>query len=376
MSVWKKGIRRTVIMIAFLLVAFTAPPKASGEVQKVTDIEDKLEGISEEEKKVLADLFSIKQEIDGLELEETTISTKIRTLQSQTKDLEAQIENKQGEYDVQLEVLKQVMVSYQRGGPASYLEILLREDNLSEFLKSLNIMKDISHNVNELLTTLDKSKKELEAEKEQLSAKTVQIEQKKDELLKNLDAKQQLQQKQEDYLASLQEDRTHYQEQLDNITQMWTDCKSFFTDIVKELNRIIGSGYFTEADLNLDYGFFTVQGYLKEDTFNQVLSENSSITQTAFHFQGDQVVIEVPEKHLVLTGHFEIAGESAIKYVVEKGTFYDMPLEEASIEELFQNGPLLIDFKGITGDAVIVDFDINEVWSEDETLNFVIVPQF
>lgn len=367
--------RSLCIILGLVLIAAVLPLKVLGDVKPIDDLEDKLEGITEEEKAVLEELFLVQQEIDGLVEEEITINQEIDSLELQMKDLEMQIRITQEDYDLQLDILQQVMVNYQRGGPASYIEILLKSKNLSEFLMSLNIMKDISHNVNELLVSLESSKEELEEEKLLLTDKTNQVEEKKKELLITLHTKQELLAKQEQYLASLQEDREFYQDQLMNITQMWSDCQMIFSDVVKELNRIIGSGYFTEEDLNLNYGFFTVQGYIQGETFNQILNENSDMTETVFTFLEDLVVITVPEKHLELRGYFEIEDESAIIYVVEEGTFYDMPLEPSATTELFRNGPLFIDFNGITGD-ITAEFKINEVWSKEGTLNFVVIPQF
>ena len=369
-SRWKR-----ILSIIILLAMVMIPLKTSAEVQPITDLEDKIQGISQEEKAVLEKLFSLSQEIDALEEEANKIKGEIDKLKIQTKDLETQITDKQKDYDRQLDVLRQVMVSYQRGGGTSYLEILLNADNLSDFLKSLNIMKDISHNVNKLLASLEDSKKLLVEQRQQLADQTILLEQKEQEQLDNLAAKGVVKKEQQDYLATLADDKTYYEGQLGNVTLMWTDCKSIFADIVKELNQIIAEGYFTEEDLNIDYGVFTIKGYLKENTFNQILTEKSSLAKTVFHFQKDQVTIEVPEKHLVLNGRFELSGESAIQYVVMSGTFYDMPLETASIEELFHNGPIYIDFKGVTGDLVNINFKIDDVWSEDSTLNFVIIPQ-
>lgn len=372
-----KKLRNLIVMIlTFVLITVLIPIHASGEVAPITDLEDKLDGISEEEKAVLEELFTLQQEIDALEQEEDNINSDIDELKSQITGLEKEIENKQEDYDLQLDILKQVLVQYQRGGPASYLEILLNADSLSEFIKSLNVMKDMSHNVNELLTGLQEGKKELQAEKSRLADKNVLLEQKKNELAENIHNKQQVQQEQEAYLASLKEDRTFYEEQLGNVKQIWADCQTLFSSMVVELTRIISSGYFTVEDLNIEYGFFAAQGNLQEDTFNRVLSENSTPLQIIFHFEENQVVIEVPEKHLVLYGNFVIAGESAIEYEVDSGTFYDMPLEASAIEELFVNGPLMIDFKSIAGDLDIMDFKISEVESKDGTLNFIIIPQF
>jgi peptidoglycan hydrolase CwlO-like protein len=372
----KKIGKLIITALVFALITVLMPMQASGEVAPISELEDKLEGISEEERAVLEELFTLQQEIDALEQEEDKINGEIEDLQAQIEELGEEIDKKQEEYDLQLDILRQVLVQYQRGGPASHLEILLKADSLSEFIKSLNILKDMSHNVNDLLASLEEGKQALQEERSRLNDKTVQQEKKKEELLENLHTKQRLQQEQETYLASLQEDREYYEEQLGNVKQVWADCRTLFAGMVEEITGIIGSGYFTAEDLNIEYGFFTIHGHLKEETFNRIISENSALLQTVFHFEENQVIIEVPEKRLVLTGNFVIAGESAIQFEVETGTFYDMPLEDSAVKELFQNGPLLIDFKSIAGDMVIINFKINEVESKDGTLDFIIMPQF
>jgi hypothetical protein len=269
-------------------------------------------------------------------------------------------------------VLEQVLVYYQRGGPASYLEILLRTESFTDFLKSINVIKDISRNVSELLVTLEDGKKALQEEKQLRDEQMVLLEDKKNELEENLHKSELLRQEQEQYLVALQEDRVHYEEQLQNLEILWEDSRALFTDIVAEITRIIGEGYFGVEDLNLELGLFTMQGAIEEENFNNVLNENSALTDIIFRFKEGEVVIEVPEKHLVLYGDFVIAGDSAIRYEVKSGTFYELPLDEVAIAELFEKGPLLIDFATITGDTTIVDFTLQQVESEDTRLAFEI----
>jgi peptidoglycan hydrolase CwlO-like protein len=374
MNIRKK--RNAVILIFLAAALIFVPFKVYGEVAPITDVEDKLENITSEEMKVLQQLFTLSQEITGLEKQEGEINADIDELEVKISDLDKDIDEKQKDYDLQLGLLEQVLVNYQRNGPASYLEILLSADNLSTFLKSLNIMKDISHNVNQLLTTLQDGKKVLEEERNQLKNTTALLEQKKVDLVSTITEKEKVQIEQQDYLLSLQSDKAFYQEQLDNLTQRWEDCRLLFPSISDEISSIIGAGYFTLEDLNLDSSVLSMTGYIADDTFNRILTEHSTVTQTSFRFEEDQVVIEVPEEHLILKGNFIISGESAIQYEVTEGTFYDMPLEAASIDELFENGPLLIDFDAITGDMIIIDFELNDVWSTEDALNFVIIPKF
>ncbi|MFT4146657.1 MAG: hypothetical protein QM644_19610 [Mobilitalea sp.] len=372
----KLGFRLVSIVLVLLLLTGLLPLKAIAEVQQIQELEEKLEGISDEEKVVLEKLFSIKQEIDGLRIEEEAIQADITTLNEEMKELEEQINGQKEEYDLQLSILEKVLVNYQRGGATSYLEILLMANNLSDFLKSLNIMKDISHNVNDLLTVLKDNKLKLEQKQELLVKKSSELKEKQEALLSTIENKQALQQEQEEYLATLLNKRDYYQEQLAQIVLLWTDNQTLFANLMKEINDIIAAGYFTEEDLNLNIGFFNISGYLEEETFNQIIADNSTLTPVKFLFDEEQVVIEVVDKHLVLKGHFIIEGDKAIEYQVEEARFFDLPLEPETLKELFQNGPIVFDFEGIAKDMIQMDFRIEDVWSEEGTLNFIIYPQF
>ncbi|MDF2843917.1 MAG: hypothetical protein K0R00_2343 [Herbinix sp.] len=372
----KLGFRFISIVMVLLLLTGLLPLKAIAEVQQIQELEEKLEGISEEEKTVLEKLFSIKQEIDGLRIEEEVLQADITTLNEDMRDLEDQITGQKEEYDLQLLVLKKVLVNYQRGGATSYLEILLMANNLSDFLKSLNIMKDISHNVNDLLTLLKDNKLKLEQKQKLLVKKSSELKEKQEALLSTIESKQALQEEQEDYLATLLNERDYYQEQLAQVVLLWTDNQTLFANLMKDLNDIIAAGYFTEEDLNLNIGFFNISGYLQEETFNQIILDNSTLAPVKFLFEEEQVVIEVVDKHLVLKGHFIVDGEKAIEYQVDEARFFDLSLEPETLKDLFQNGPIIFDFEGIAKDMIQMDFRIEDVWSEEGTLNFIIYPQF
>ncbi|HWT27406.1 MAG TPA: hypothetical protein VN131_05655, partial [Mobilitalea sp.] len=199
---------------------------------------------------------------------------------------------------------------------------------------------------------------------------------KKEELKKAIDKQQELENEQETYLASLKQQSKYYTEQLGNLEQMWTDCKLLFQDMVTEITKIAGEGYFSVEDLNLNIGFTKMEGSIYEDTFNTILKKHSKLTETIFTFYDGYIVIEVLDKHLSLTGNFVIEGDSAIRFVPSKGSFYDMPLEQSSLAELFENGPLLIDFKKMAGDMLTIDFTIEAVESHDGYLSFTVKPEF
>ncbi|NLP33577.1 MAG: hypothetical protein GX359_00040 [Clostridiales bacterium] len=364
------------IILALIMITVHIPKIASGDIKQITEAEDKLENISNEEKAVLEELFFISQHIDEMEIEEEQISMDMERIQAEIGDIENTIVEKQKEYDEQLVLLERFLVLYQRSGPATYIEFLLKAENLTEFLKSMNIIKDISKNVGELLASLEEYKELLEQEKARLDEKLLSLEAKKTELQINLEKQRALRQEQEDYLASLKVDKAFYEEQLSNLEQLWDANKMLFSEIVDEITRIVGEGYFTMEDLNIMFSFTGIKGHISDDTFNQVLNRHSDLTETIFTFQPGKIIIEIPENHMIIGGSFILAGESTIEFIPEEGRFYDMELEQSSLDELFRNSPLTIDFKAIAGEMVIFNFAVENVESQEGSLAFEIKLQF
>ncbi|NLC18468.1 MAG: hypothetical protein GX757_04485 [Clostridiales bacterium] len=364
------------ILILSLAMLLVLPSHATGEVTPITELKNKLENISEEEKKVLSELFSLEQEIASLKADELKLSEEIKQLQNSIRQLESSIEEKQTEYDNRCDILRQVLVSHQRRGPASYLEILLQARDLSSFIKSLNIIKDISHNTNELLNELKQKQGELKEQKASLEQENALLVKKRDELELDIANRMQLQEQKEEYLAKLKQEGTYFEEQLQLVTAMWERCTKLLPELSREITDIIGGGYVGLEDLNVSFGFFKISGYIEEDTFNNVLSEHGSLAKAIFRFEDDKVLIEVPEERLLLIGNFEITGESEVSFMAEEGYFYDLPLEKSSIDEIFGNGTLTIDFNKIADDVITINFRITEVGSQEGSLYFTITPQF
>lgn len=367
----RNRIKKLYLWIAITLtLSIAVPGRVSGEVKPITEAQEKLKGISEEEQKTLEELFRLSQEIEDMEREVTRLNGEITILEDRIDDLDGSIEEEQKEYDKQLYLLEQVLVSYQRGGPASYLELMLQAENLSAFLDSINLIKDISKNVSELLDTIEAAKQQLADQKESLEAKNLLLEEKREELKEPIREKNRLVAEQEVYLETLKEEKKKYEEHLANLTLMWSDLKGIFSSIVGEFSRIIGEGYFSMEDLNLSFNLFSVKGSLTDDTLNRILKEHSTLPKIVFSFQPDNIKLEIPEKNLVLNGRFEVSGKSALLYVVESGSFYGMPLEQASIEELFKDGPLLIDFEAVAGELVMIEINLDSIEAKDGSLDF------
>ncbi|HPU63113.1 MAG TPA: hypothetical protein PK304_03065 [Mobilitalea sp.] len=373
----KKNIKSCVLILLVLAVSIAVRPfKVSGEVKPITEANEKLQDISEQEKETLEKLFLITQEIEGLEKEEARIENEIDELGLEIEKIDLSIKEEEENYDNYLGLFEQVLKSYQRWGPASYIDIILKAEDLTSLIKSLNLIKDISRNTEELLFSIEESRQKLEQKKKELADSLVLLEEKNEELKDSIAAKQRLVKELEDFLNSLAEEKERYEEHLNNLKIMWDNLKGLFSIIVDEFSRIINEGNFTVEDLNLKFSLFGMKGSIHQDTINSILNEHSNLSKMIFTFENDTVRIEIPENHLILDGYFVIRSNTALEFVPESGFFYNMALEKGSIDELFKNGPMIFDFEKIEGDMINLDIELKEISTEGGYLNFTISSGF
>jgi len=159
----------SILTIVFVLTIFTSSI-SSGEEDSYSKTKEKLTGISEDERGVLQNLFLLVQEIEEMEREENKISKEIYLVKEEIKTMEVMIVGEETAYEKKRDVLKQVLNSYQRKGAGSFLEIILDSDNLTDFLRRVNTLRDLTGDTGELLEQLKESKEKLSIEKEKLSS--------------------------------------------------------------------------------------------------------------------------------------------------------------------------------------------------------------
>ena len=350
-----KAIAFTIIFIFILFVFNGYTGHVSGQVQPIEEVEGKIQEISEVEKAVLEDLFTLSQEIDTMEKREEQINQQLEILQSDMDTLSGRIEQNQQSYEQQREVLKKVLVNYQKRGPASYLGTFLSAGDLTTFLKSLNLLKDISRNSDKLLQSINQTKEQLEDEKAQLSEKELLVQKNREELEKAINDMLVLKGEQEKILASLSDQRQTFEKELNYIENMWDELKVLFSNIIYYFNTIIQRGNLPLDRLDVKLEFPKIRVTLPDEVINDVLAAQPDLPKLIFRFHPDVIEGEVPEKQLSLKCHYVIEEKSSTTFVIDEGSFYGMPLTQGSINELLADGSLKIDFKDILGGIVTIE---------------------
>jgi len=331
-----------------------------GQADPFAEIEAKLSGISDEEKEILENLFKLSQEIQLMELEEKKLGRDVESINIEIRDIETSI--KAGEISLhhKQESLKQVLRSYQRMGPGSFMEILLDSDSLGTFLQRINTLRDLTRNTGELMDQLEKSGEKLKQDKAALSDRLRQAEDKQKQAKEALDKKLELRKEKEAYLVSLKDARGYYQEYLSNIEKVWSDMKALFTEAAAEFTRIVEKGNIPSEALKLKFSFTEIRGAIEDSVINKVISEQSTLPTMVFSFHPGRVDISLPDNNFELSGTFVIEDGHKLRFEAQKGSFYGLQLEAGSLEELLEKGSLVLDIEPLLAGNSVNGLEIKE----------------
>jgi len=336
----------------------------SGQEDPFLEVKEKLEKISREERDILINLFTLIQEIELIEGEEKELAKEVEAISKEIGELEAAIAEEERVLGKKEEGLKSILRSYQRMGPGSFLEIILSSDSLGTFLQRINTLRDLTRNTGELLEQLKESRKKLSEEKDELSVKLKLFQNKQEQSRQALAKKLKLKDEKEEYLASLEGEREYYQEHLNNIEEMWNETKSLVSEAAKEFSRIVEDGNLPVNALKITISFFEIKGSIEDKVINKVISEHSKLPGMTFAFHQDKVEISLPEKNIVLLGTFVTLEGNTLKFLPQEGTFYGMPLEPGSMEDLFSEGDLVLNLEPLLGGNKINTIAIKEGYLE------------
>ena len=358
-----KSILTLVIVISFVW-AFFGTSMVAMQVEPPLGIQEILVGISEEEKQVLQNLFTLAQEIVVLEIEEKELDAYLEKANQELISIEETIASEETHFTEKQEALKRVLKIYQKMGPGSYLEIIMDSDNLSTLLRRINTLRDLTRNTGKILETLEISKDKLAIEKLKLLEKLLTIKEKQEQSKEALSSKLKLKKEEEIYLASLKEKSMFYQEHLSNIKGMLDELKPIISKAAKEFSTIISDGGLPEDALKMTISLFSVKGSIDQKSFNEIISKRPNLSLMVFAFKTDEIEISIPERNLVLSGTFVIEDESVLRFQEGEGSFYGMPLEAGYIKELLGEEGIALDFKPLLGKNTMKSIKLQDGYME------------
>ncbi len=341
------------LLLSWVLLLNTMSVPIQAEVDTVVEVEENLLKISEEEQKVVDVLYKLEQEIQKAERDAGITRQNIEDTRVMIGNTQAKIEEEVRSFAKNKEVLGILLKSYQKRGPGSTIEVILASENLRDLLRRLNILRDLTSNTSDLLNEIDHNKKTLEEEQTALKTQVMTLEEEQHRLEVVLEEKRAVKEEQETYLSSLLEERAYYEDILNEITLAWEALKPLFLEASDGFTDLAVRGALPPEALELRFTLAGAEASISATNFNKAVSDNALIPDMLFTFKPGEIELSIPESRLILNGNFVIYEKNVLVFEAESGSFYDVPLEQSAIDELFDRGKLTLDLNILTGDNQI-----------------------
>lgn len=353
-------------VILLLALVFFQP---AGLADPFLLIEDELSWLSLKEDEIFQELFTLSMTLDNLERETETLVKEIEQIEKEIRQLEREIGLQEQRHQQTVRALAQVLRTYQRMGPASYVEIILDSKDLSDFLGRINLVKVLAKNTRQLWQTIEENMAELNLEKEKHLAKLAELTAKQEEIAKIRAEAISVREQLAEYLLSLEQEKEFYREQLIQMQQTWEQLEPFFAKTIQELAETIDWDKIPQDGVETRISLRGIYGFLKEDTLNKIIGEYPELAGVEFRLTPGQASLILPDSRLALDGIFVIVDKSAISFQVTKGRFYGFPLGQNTIDSLLEDNQLVIDFKPLIGNNELRSIEIRE-----QEVELLIVP--
>lgn len=326
--------------------------RATG-LNNIGNINDDLQQLEAEEKSILEELFLLTQEVKELQRQELELSLEITRLEDLIEGLDLSIIQKQHDYDEGLRIMEEVLRSYQKRGPISYLQLILSSENINTLLGRINGLRDISKGTSELLDKLELEKLALTREKERLDENASILLERKLDLSLSLEQKEESVLELETRLESLQDERSKYEGYLAQLEGSMEEIKPIFAETIERLSNDIENGNLSEDLLSLQIGFAGIKGTIEDKKLNEEFKEKPYPTEVIIRFHDNSMVLELPELHLIMNGNLELLNENTLGFRMATGEYMGFTLERAAMEDLFVNGLLELRFSALLGKNTI-----------------------
>ncbi len=188
----KKAVATAILSVFTITCVLPTAVFATNETE-ITDLQERMEQIEEQEVALKAKLDSQKKEQNKLTSQLRQINANlnnaqasIRSLDTEITDIEGQIaftemeiENKQRDYDGRMALFNRRLKEMYQYGDMNYISVLLQSSSLSDFLTRFEYLKYIANNDQKLLGEIQALQKTLDEQHVSLTTMKADLETKK-----------------------------------------------------------------------------------------------------------------------------------------------------------------------------------------------------
>lgn len=144
--------------------------------EQLSLIENDIEKTEKEKKTLQTDIYLLRRKVQSLNVQIQQSNTMIQDITLQIDDTEGSIEQTSLKIEESKERLSVILRKINQESKKSIIEILLTEENLSDFFENLTALETLNNNSRELLINIKSLKFSLEGQKESLDEEKMDLE--------------------------------------------------------------------------------------------------------------------------------------------------------------------------------------------------------
>lgn len=236
------------MLFATAACCFNAPEVAAADTDTLSQLQQQSREIEDRQSEIDKKLEQARQDIENQQKLKEALDEKISAVEdkidnlnqtvgeynSQINSLQAEIDRKEAEIADDYEKLKQRLKIIYMSGDVSSLEIILGAKDFTDFIDKVNLVRFLGAADEELITNLQVSVAEINADKKTLEASRQRVKEEKQELENNRQELERLQRECDELISDLQENQQNLTEENEKYEQEKQELEGKITQWFKD----------------------------------------------------------------------------------------------------------------------------------------------
>ena len=230
-----------IIICTYITVVYAEDSNLTSLQDQQQDLQNQLDESNNQLEEVQSQLSENLQQIEKLDekiqkkkKKITKLNDQVTQLQTEISDIQAKLEVAEKNYETQKQVMEKRLVAIYEAGDTKYIDVLLKSNNISEFLSNYYLITEITSMDQSLLDEVETQKKEIELSKQKLEknqtslASALQTQTQTSTVLQNTKTLR------ENYIARLSDEEKAKQAQIDEITAQYEAVNNQILELAKQ----------------------------------------------------------------------------------------------------------------------------------------------
>lgn len=186
---------------------------------QIAETNTEIAGVKSQMTKALSQINELNSVISGCENDISTLKKNLEGVNAQIEVKKTNIAEQETKYAEQKELLEKRLVALYESGTTTYLDMLLASEDFSDLVSNYYLISQMAEADEELLTKIENTKKQIEAEKEYLESAKKEIETTKETIEKKKKSLASSVSQKNSLVTSLSAEEAALQEQLEEFEE-------------------------------------------------------------------------------------------------------------------------------------------------------------